>query len=123
MAYPRGTANRAFQPARERVSLALESGCQETRHWRLGYYKSDSKRKSPRGWLVKLGSLEEGEMANPENGDDKPLSKPGVEENIPVQDGADKVYKRPGTKGRGVILLVSLGLTIVAAILAVRFVF
>jgi len=62
-------------------------------------------------------------MANPENVDDKPVSKPGVEENIPVQDGADKVYHRPGTKGRGVILLVSLGLTLVAAILTARYVF
>lgn len=62
-------------------------------------------------------------MANPENVDDKPVSKPGVEENIPVQDGADKVYHRPGTKGRGVILLISLILTLVAAILTARYVF
>lgn len=62
-------------------------------------------------------------MANPADIDDKPVSKPGTEENIPVQDGADKVYHRPGTKGRGVIMLVSLGLTIVAAILTARYLF
>ena len=62
-------------------------------------------------------------MANPENTDDKPLSAPGVEENLPVQDGADKAVDRPETRGRGVILLVSLVLTVVAAVLAARFVF
>ena len=62
-------------------------------------------------------------MANPEHTDDQPLSKPGVEANIPVQDGADKAVDRPETKGKGVILWVSLGLTVVAAILAARFVF
>ncbi len=62
-------------------------------------------------------------MANPENTDDQPLSKPGIEANVPVQDGADKAVERPETKGKGVILWVSLGLTIIAAILTVRFLF
>ncbi len=62
-------------------------------------------------------------MANPEHTDEQPLSKPGVEANVPVQDGADKAVERPETKGKGVILWVSLGLTIIAAILTVRFLF
>ncbi len=62
-------------------------------------------------------------MANPEHTNEQSLSKPGVEANVPVQDGADKAVDRPETKGKGVILWVSLGLAAVAAILTVRFLF
>lgn len=62
-------------------------------------------------------------MANPEQADDKPVSKPGVESNVSVQEGADKVYDRPGAKGRNTILLVSLVLAVIVIVLSVRYFF
>ena len=62
-------------------------------------------------------------MANPEQVEDKPVSEPGVESNVSVQDGADKVYGRPGAKGRNTILLLSLVLALVVAVLAARYLF
>ena len=55
-------------------------------------------------------------MADPEQTDSKPLSRAGVDRNTSVQDGSDKVYNRPGTPGKKIIVWVSL---IVAAIVAV----
>lgn len=62
-------------------------------------------------------------MANPEQTDSKPVSRPGVESNVSVQDGSDKVYDRPGTKGKGAILWISLLLALVAAVLAGSYLF
>lgn len=62
-------------------------------------------------------------MPDPEQTDSEPASKPGVESNVSVQDGSDKVYGRPGPKGKGAILWVSLILTVVAAVLAVLYLF
>lgn len=62
-------------------------------------------------------------MANPEQIQDKPVSKPGVESNVSVQDGADKVYDRPGVRGRNTILLVSLLLALIVGVLAARYLF
>ncbi len=62
-------------------------------------------------------------MANPEQVQDKPVSKPGVESNVSVQDGADKVYDRPATRGRNTILLISLFLALVIGILVARYLF
>ncbi len=62
-------------------------------------------------------------MANPEQTDSEPLSRPGVESNVSAQDGSDKVYDRPGAKGKGVILWVSLLLAVVAAVLAGSYLF
>lgn len=62
-------------------------------------------------------------MAGPENTQDQPVSKPEVQENIPVQDGADKVYERPGVRGRNTILLVTLVLAVVIVALASRYLF
>lgn len=60
-------------------------------------------------------------MANPEQVQDKPVSKPGVESNVSVQDGADKVYDRPGVKGKNTILLISLLLALVVGVLVARY--
>ncbi len=62
-------------------------------------------------------------MANPEQMEDKSVSKPGVESNVSVQDGADKVYDRPGVRGRNTILLVSLLLALIVGVLAARYLF
>ncbi len=62
-------------------------------------------------------------MANPEQTDSERVSRPGVDRNVSVQDGSDKVYDRPGPKGRGTILWVSLILTVVVAVLAVLYLF
>lgn len=60
-------------------------------------------------------------MANPEQQGNKPLSEPGTEHNIPVQDGANKVYERPHTPGRNVILLTALVLAVIVIALASRY--
>ncbi|CAA9577973.1 MAG: hypothetical protein AVDCRST_MAG86-2907 [uncultured Truepera sp.] len=62
-------------------------------------------------------------MANPEQVQDKPVSKPGVESNVSVQDGADKVYGRSGARGRNTILLISLLLALIVGILVARYLF
>lgn len=62
-------------------------------------------------------------MSNPEQIQDKPVSKPGVESNVSVQDGADKVYDRPGARGRNTILLISLLLALIVGVLAARYLF
>lgn len=62
-------------------------------------------------------------MADPEQTDSKPVSRAGVERNVSVQDGSDKVYNRPGPKGRGPILWVSLILAVVAGVWAVSYLF
>lgn len=60
---------------------------------------------------------------NPEQTGDAPLSKPGVESNEAVQDGADKVYDRPKAKGKNTILLVSLLLLIALLFVLSRYLF
>lgn len=62
-------------------------------------------------------------MANPEQTDAKPVSRAGVDRNVSVQDGSDKVYDRPGPKGKGAILWVSVVVAVVAAVLAVTYLF
>lgn len=62
-------------------------------------------------------------MANPEQTDDQPVAKPGVESNVPVQNGSDEVYDRPTPKGKNVIVLVSLILVVAAVILASLYLF
>lgn len=62
-------------------------------------------------------------MANPEQTDDQPVAKPGVESNAPVQNGSDEVYDRPTPKGKNVIVLVSLILVVAAVILASLYLF
>ena len=62
-------------------------------------------------------------MPDPEQTDSKPVSRPGVDRNVSVQDGSDKVYDRPGPKGRGPILWVSLILSVIAAVAAVLYLF
>ena len=62
-------------------------------------------------------------MPNPEQTDSKPVSRAGVDRNVSVQDGSDKVYGRPGPKGRGPILWMSLVLTVIAAALTVLYLF
>ncbi len=62
-------------------------------------------------------------MSNPEQQGGKPVSKPQTEDNVPVQDGADKAEHRPKTKGAGVIGLVSLVLVVLVAFLLIRYLF
>lgn len=62
-------------------------------------------------------------MADPESIKDRPISKPEVQDNIPVQDGADKVYERQGVRGKNTILLVTLVLAVVISVLASRYLF
>ena len=62
-------------------------------------------------------------MSNPEQIEDEPVSKPGVEDNIPVQNGSDEVYERPTPKGKNTILLVSLILLVVVVVLVSRYLF
>ena len=62
-------------------------------------------------------------MPDPEQTDSKPVSRVGVDRNVSGQDGSDKVYDRPGPKGRGPILWVSLILTVIAAVAAVLYLF
>ena len=62
-------------------------------------------------------------MANPEQAQDKPVSKSGVESNVSVQDGADKVYDRPAARGKNTILLISLLLAFIVGVLVARYLF
>ncbi len=62
-------------------------------------------------------------MANPEQTDDQPVAKPGVESNVPVQNGSDEVYDRPTPKGKNATVLVSLILVVAAVILASLYLF
>ena len=62
-------------------------------------------------------------MANPEQAQDKPVLKPGVESNIPVQNASDEVYDRPEPKGKNMILLVSLVLLVIVVVLASLYLF
>lgn len=62
-------------------------------------------------------------MPDPEQTDAKPVSRAGVDRNVSVQDGSDKVYGRPGPKGRGPILWISLILTVIVAVLASLYLF
>ena len=62
-------------------------------------------------------------MSNPEQLKDEPVAKPGVESNVPVQNGSDKVYDRPEPRGRNTILLVSLVLVVIAVIVVARYLF
>lgn len=62
-------------------------------------------------------------MPDPEQTNSKPASRAGVDRNTSVQDGSDKVYDRPGPKGRGPILWVSLILAVVAGVLAAVYLF
>ena len=62
-------------------------------------------------------------MSNPEQLKDEPVAKPGVESNVPVQNGSDEVYDRPEPKGRNTILLVSLVLVVIAVIIVARYLF
>lgn len=55
-------------------------------------------------------------MANPEQIEDRPLSEPETENNVSVQDGADKVYERPAGRGKNTILLVTLVLVIIVTV-------
>jgi hypothetical protein len=60
-------------------------------------------------------------VANPEQQGDRPVSEPETERNVPVQDGADKVYKRPHPRGKNVILLTTLVLAVIVIALASRY--
>lgn len=60
-------------------------------------------------------------MSNPEQQGDKPVSRPETEDNIPVQEGADKVENRPATKGAGTIGIVSTIVVVVLIILVVMY--
>ena len=62
-------------------------------------------------------------MANPEQTQDEPVAKPGVESNVPVQNDSDEVYDRPEPKGRNTILLVSLVLVVIVVVLVSRYLF
>ncbi len=62
-------------------------------------------------------------MANPEQTQDKSVSEPGVESNIPVQNASDEVYDRPTPKGKNTILLVSLVLLVIVVVLVSRYLF
>lgn len=62
-------------------------------------------------------------MPDPEQTDSEPVSRAGVDRNVSVQDGSDKVYNRPGPRGRGLILWVSLVVTVIVAALAVLYLF
>lgn len=62
-------------------------------------------------------------MTNPEQTRDESLAKPGVESNVPVQNGSDEVYDRPTPRGKNTILLISLILVVVAAVLASLYLF
>ncbi len=74
--------------------------------------------------LLKLEMrFKEATVPDPEQTDSEPISRAGVDRNISVQDGSDKVYDRPGPKGRGPILWVSLIVTVVVAALAVLYLF
>ena len=74
--------------------------------------------------LLKLEMhFKEATVPDPEQTHSEPVSRAGVDRNVSVQDGSDKVYGRPGPKGRGPILWVSLILTVIAAVLAVLYLF
>jgi hypothetical protein len=62
-------------------------------------------------------------MANPEQAEDKPVSKLETASNVSVQDGADKVYERPAVRGKNTLLLTTLVLVIIAVVLAWRYLF
>lgn len=62
-------------------------------------------------------------MANPEQAEDEPVSKPETASNVSVQDGADKVYERPEVRGKNTILLVTLVLVVVILALASQYLF
>lgn len=60
-------------------------------------------------------------MANLEQQRDRPVSAPETERNIPVQDGADKVYERPHPRGKNTILLTTLVLAVIVIALVSRY--
>ena len=62
-------------------------------------------------------------MADPERTKDEPVAKPGVESNVPVQNGSDEVYNRPTPKGKNAILLISLVLLVIVVVLLSRYLF
>lgn len=62
-------------------------------------------------------------MANPEQTDSENLSRPGVDRLSDVQDGADKVYNRPGPRGKNTIMWVSLAVAAVVAVIAGLYLF
>lgn len=60
-------------------------------------------------------------MSNPEQQGGQPVSQPETEDNIPVQEGADKVENRPTTKGAWTIGIVSAILVVIAIILVLMY--
>jgi len=60
-------------------------------------------------------------MSNPEQGGEKPVSKPEVQQNVSVQEGADKVENRGTPKGSRAIGIISLVLVLVVVILSLRY--
>ncbi len=58
-------------------------------------------------------------MADPEQTQDEPVAKPGVESNVPVQSGSDEVYNRPTPSGKNTILLVGLVLVVVIILISI----
>ncbi len=62
-------------------------------------------------------------MANPEQPEDKPVSKPETASNVSVQDGAEKVYERSGVGGKNTVLLTTLVLIVIAEALVWHYLF